>query len=163
MRVIESSVHDGTVKCWGWSSCLGLGDSSNVALGTPTTVTALGTNASSIHVGVSATCAILKDATVQCTGDNNAHALGILDSGVVDHDVQAVTMLGTDASSLQIGRGHGCALLNDATMDATLKCWGQNEDGVFGSIYPWVDLHSERQGHVVSLLTYMYMYPYQKF
>jgi alpha-tubulin suppressor-like RCC1 family protein len=114
-------------KCWGknGNGQLGLGDTAQHK--TPTTVTALGTDVVSIELGGYHTCAILKDATVKCWGDNHLGQLGLGDTAQRTTPT-TVTALGTDVASIELGDRSTCAILKDATV----KCWGNNQNGQLG-------------------------------
>lgn len=115
--------NDGSVKCWGLSCGAG-GPGLCVK---PFTVDKLA-NATSIAGGDEVMCAIMKDTTVQCFGNNNYGVLGI---GTNDHTetgaIVAVKGL-TGVKQLAAAQSHLCALLNDGTV----QCWGSNEYGQLG-------------------------------
>jgi len=120
---------DDTAKCWGYNSNgqLGLGDTTDRYA--PTSVTALGSNVAALALGVLYSCALLKDGSVKCWGQNNYGQLGLGDQ-TDRYTPTAVSALGTDVAALAptFGWEHGCALLKDET----IKCWGQNNYGQFG-------------------------------
>lgn len=136
---------DGSVKCWGAGSngALGSGTTNDrgnqpgqmgdamlpVPLGTGRTATALA-------AGQGFTCALLDDGTVKCWG-NGGH--GRLGQGDTQHRGDGPNELGDALPPLDLGEGHtavaitagrihACALLDDATV----KCWGGNEQGQLG-------------------------------
>jgi alpha-tubulin suppressor-like RCC1 family protein len=135
----------GNVKCWGDNTYgeLGQGDTNNrgdnagemgdnlldVDLGT-------GRKASAITAGHYFTCALLDNATVKCWGRNDFGQLGQGDTnnrgdnaGEMGDNLLAIN-LGTGRTAIAIAAGgdHMCALLDNATV----KCWGHNDDGQLG-------------------------------
>jgi hypothetical protein len=125
----QSCAHlkDGTVKCWGYNGYgqLGLGNTANI--GTPTAVTALGTDVSTLGTPSYHNCALLKDDTVKCWGGNNCGQLGLNDTSQ-RLTPTTVTVLGTDVAKISMGHDHACVLLKDGTV----KCWGCNRYGQLG-------------------------------
>jgi hypothetical protein len=133
----------GIVKCWGFGSTLGLGDTNDrgdsanemgsnlgfVDLGTGRTVTAISTRGS--H-----TCAILDNASVKCWGYNSYGRLGIGNTNLIGDaanemgDNLPIVDLGTGrtATAISAGQYHTCALLDNASV----KCWGRNSSGRLG-------------------------------
>jgi E3 ubiquitin-protein ligase HERC3 len=135
------------VKCWGWNvnGQLGLGDANNrgdagsemgdnlptVNLGTGRTATAIAAGSDDGQ-----TCALLDNATVKCWGIENAGQLGPGALGIVGDQANemgnnlSTLSLGTGrtATAITLGKGHGCALLDNGTV----KCWGGNAKGQLG-------------------------------
>ncbi|KAJ1479683.1 regulator of chromosome condensation 1/beta-lactamase-inhibitor protein II, partial [Baffinella frigidus] len=136
---------DATVKCWGQSKYgqLGLGhdrDQGDDAEEMGANLTAVdlgaGRTAEAVTAGSKHTCALLDDATVKCWGYNDAGQLGLgdtLNRGVNDNEMGASLPSvdlrpGRTAVAVVAGSRHTCALLDDATV----KCWGRNNDGQLG-------------------------------
>jgi alpha-tubulin suppressor-like RCC1 family protein len=100
----------GAVSCWG--------------NGTPPTTVAGITSASAIGTGYDYQC-VLTGGTVQCWGDSD-YGLG---DGETTSSPSPVTVYGiTTATAISVGAHHACARLGDATV----KCWGQNDNGQLG-------------------------------
>jgi len=136
---------NGAVRCWGLNIAgqLGLGDSLSRGdgpgeMGTNLPVVDLGPGRTAIDLaaGNLVTCARLDDATVKCWGFNGDGELGLGDAlargdapGEMGANLPIVDLgPGRTALQLTIGEGHVCALLDDATV----KCWGFNDDGQLG-------------------------------
>ena len=134
------------VKCWGRNlyGRLGYpdiggndwGDAPN-EMGDNLAYVDLGTGrtASAISTGQSHTCAVLDDGTVKCWGYNNAGQLGYgdtTDRGPTLGDMGdnlPIVPLGVDASAIDTGASHTCALL----INQNVKCWGYDFRGQVGS------------------------------
>lgn len=139
-------VHDGTVRCWGWNvqGQLGIGtagpetDSAHPVPVVRSVAEGGGqlTGVTAIAAGAGHTCALIDDETVRCWGNNGSGQLGdgsttrrtnpvtVLASGTADSspvDLTAVT-------AISAGVWHTCALMTDATV----RCWGSNENGQLG-------------------------------
>ena len=71
-----------------------------------------------ITAGLAHTCAILKDGSVKCWGDNTSGKTG---GGTPD-------LGGKTATHIAAGLNHTCAILNDGDV----KCWGANGSGQIG-------------------------------
>ncbi|KAJ1474415.1 hypothetical protein T484DRAFT_3264942 [Baffinella frigidus] len=141
---------DGQLKCWGGNHYgqLGLGDTLARGAG----ANDMGANLSSVDLGagwtvveVAAgtehTCARLENGearAIKCWGYNNFGQLGLGDTnhrGGVDGsmgDSLPAVQLGTGrwAVALALGHYHSCALLDDASV----QCWGYNNDGQLGPV-----------------------------
>ena len=133
------------VKCWGYNNAgqLGLGDMFSrgdepnemgdklpyVDLGTGRTATA-------IFAGRDHACAVLDNGKLKCWGSNGYGALGLGDtasrgdeSGEMGDALPAIELgTGRTASSVAMGTGHMCAVLDNGK----LKCWGLNAIGQLG-------------------------------
>jgi alpha-tubulin suppressor-like RCC1 family protein len=119
-------LNDGSAWCWGWNyyGQLGNGMTGGISA-TPSTVSGL-TNAVAISAANSHTCAVLRDGTAWCWGDN---VLGQLGNGSVAPSNTPVQVSGlTNAVAIAAGYYHSCALLSDGTA----RCWGQNTLGQLG-------------------------------
>lgn len=139
---------DGSVKCWGQSIGLGLGQASNDVgndageMGDALPALDLGTGRKAIKLFNSTTggntCALLDNGTNKCWGSNYYGQLGQGSIGLVFQgdapnemgDNLPVLDLGTNLSArgFSFGYGHMCAILSDST----LKCWGTNSSGQLG-------------------------------
>src|SRR5947209_8475172 len=133
-------LQDGTVRCWGANDFGQLGNGTSAPVpGTPTTfnptpVTVSGiTTAVAISAGGWHTCALLRDGTIQCWGQNTYGQLG--DGSPITRPAPGrsstpVTVTGiTTAIAIEAGIFHTCALL----ADGTLQCWGRNDEGRLGN------------------------------
>ena len=131
---------DGTVQCWGENDFGQLGNgTSDPVPGSPTTVNPTPvavsgiTSAVAISAGGWHTCALLRDGTIQCWGQNTYGQLG--DGSPITRPAPGrsstpVTVTGiTTAIAIEAGIFHTCALL----ADGTLRCWGRNDEGRLGN------------------------------
>ncbi len=121
---------DGKVLCWGEA---GFGQSGDGTRGdgqtnrsTPVQVIGV-SNAVSVDVGLSFSCAALADGTVSCWGRGGNGQLG-KDTGS-DFSLSAVKVTGvTNAVTVTASLSYACAGLSDGTV----KCWGRNTSGQLG-------------------------------
>jgi len=84
-------LNSGAVKCWGANGNGNLGDGTTTNRSTPTSVTGLNSDASSIATGINYSCAIYKDIEVKCWGDNTRGKLG---DGTTTQRLMPVSVLG---------------------------------------------------------------------
>ncbi|HIL65378.1 MAG TPA: hypothetical protein EYG33_04340, partial [Candidatus Poseidoniales archaeon] len=137
---------NGSVKCWGESSVLGLGySSSNGGFGDgyletgdtlPFIQFPAGRTATMIEAGKSHTCAVMDNNDLICWGDNSKGQLGLGDTdkrgdsaGEIGTNF-AVTSVptGRTVDSLGLGWDHTCAIWDNASV----SCWGGNDNGQLG-------------------------------
>lgn len=79
-----------------------------------------------IEAGVFYSCALKKDRTVWCWGENTDGQLG---DGTTEHRTVPIPVKGiTDVTAIALGAGHTIALKSDGTVWA----WGYNADGQLG-------------------------------
>ncbi|MEC8340449.1 MAG: putative Ig domain-containing protein, partial [Candidatus Thermoplasmatota archaeon] len=133
---------NGDVYCWGRNGNGQIGNgqisNANTACGqtghkckdVPTLTNVKGSNgydAVSLAFGDRHACALLDDGDVVCWGRNNAGQLGTTGG---DKDTPQAINLGTGrtATSIYAGGNYNCAILDDASV----KCWGQNDQGQLG-------------------------------
>jgi len=132
------------VKCWGSNSSgkLGIGNTTTMGDNTgemgdnlPSIDLGTGRTATAIAAGGYHTCAILDNASVKCWGENAEGQLGIgttADMGNQSGEMAALTGIdlgtGRTATAIASIRDHTCAILDNASV----KCWGRNEDGQLG-------------------------------
>jgi hypothetical protein len=117
---------DATVRCWGRNTRGQLGDgSSNFSSSTPVPVWGL-TNVAAVSGGGYHTCALTRDGTVQCWGENAQGQIG----STLGFSNVPVTVEGiSNAVGISTGFLHSCAVLSDGTT----KCWGHNISGQLGN------------------------------
>jgi len=117
---------DSTVRCWGRNTRGQLGDGTGSYFSsTPVTVSGM-TTAVSVSGGFYHTCAVLRDGTVQCWGDNDSGQIG----NALTYSNVPMTVAGiSNALAVSAGAYHTCALL----ADATVQCWGRNTNGQLGN------------------------------
>lgn len=137
-------LQDYSLRCWGdnHTGQLGLGDSVNRGL-VPQDLSQersqvdLGLNrtAKLVVAGENHTCAILDNDALKCWGANDEGQLGLGDTrsrGAAPQEMgdslPEVNLGGPHARGLALGRYHTCALLDDATV----RCWGINDNGELG-------------------------------
>jgi alpha-tubulin suppressor-like RCC1 family protein len=121
---------NGKVSCWGEA---GFGQSGDGTRGdaqtnrtTPVQVIGI-SNAVSVDVGLSFSCAALADGTVSCWGRGSLGQLG-KDTGS-DFSLSAVKVTGvTKAVTVTASLSYACA----GQSDGTVKCWGKNTSGQLG-------------------------------
>jgi alpha-tubulin suppressor-like RCC1 family protein len=132
---------DGAVWCWGANDAgqLGQGTNDPRAHGAPTRVALPA--ATHIAYGAFHLCALLRDGTVQCWGNNKFGQCGVAPAmsearcdpgdGIVaacERRPRAVAGL-TGVRALTAGRNHTCALL----ADGNARCWGLNDSAQLGN------------------------------
>ncbi len=113
------AVHStGQVKAWGDNRDGELGLDKKTRLEpTPTTVPGLA-GVVQIDGAGRRSCAVLRDGTAKCWGNNFAGALG--DGKTKSRSAPAPVESGGGALQVQIAWGHGCVLVRDRTA----RCWG---------------------------------------
>ena len=107
----------GEVMCWGTGAI-------DTATSRPTRLQIDGP-VTQIALGKKHGCALMRDATVQCFGDNSHGQLG--DGTTINHPPTAVPGL-TNVAQIAAGIHHSCALLKSGVV----KCWGGNKYGQLG-------------------------------
>jgi alpha-tubulin suppressor-like RCC1 family protein len=95
---------DGTVWCWGHNGQQQAGGAGSSDVMTPTQIVSLGTDNASISMGTSNACAIKKDASVWCWGDD------------IGSTPKQVTVLGADIVQLAVGDHDACARKKDGSV-----------------------------------------------
>jgi len=117
---------DGRVFCWGDNLYGQLGDDTTTQRDEPVQVVGL-TTATDIDTQNGTTCAVREDGRVMCWGLNQNGRLGIgVLSSVPQPSPRQVLVL-SDASSVDVGFSHVCAI-----EDGELFCWGDNRHGQLG-------------------------------
>jgi alpha-tubulin suppressor-like RCC1 family protein len=118
---------DATLWCWGRNEYGQLGDGSTVQKPSPVQVSALGTAAVEVALGLYHSCARKQDGTLWCWGRNGSGQLGDGTTVQKSSPVQ-VSALGPVAVEVALGADHSCA----RKQDGTLWCWGYNGSGQLG-------------------------------
>jgi alpha-tubulin suppressor-like RCC1 family protein len=120
---------DGTVWCWGANGNGALGVGPILPGQTePFQVTGVGSCVAAL-AALDHTCAIEKNATLGCWGNNSYGELGMgAADAYSDVPVQATVLGGALVSSVGVGGGFTCV----TTTGGALRCWGNNEDGQLG-------------------------------
>ncbi len=130
---------DGTVHCWGGNLWGELGEDNAAPAFEPRSVKlsgpAAGVSAGGGNVEAGAgyyesafACALMKDGTVECWGDNGQKQLGLGPNGFNDPFPQPVVSL-VNAVKVAVGGAHACAIKSGGD----LICWGANFNGQVGS------------------------------
>jgi alpha-tubulin suppressor-like RCC1 family protein len=121
--------NDDTLWCWGLTAGAAgqLGNGSADGSPTPIQVEALGTDVIDVVAGASATCALTRDQSVWCWGDNSEGAVGVGAVGGITAPTQ-VTGFGA-AEEVCTAGAHSCA----RTGEGIIWCWGRNVDGETGT------------------------------
>ena len=119
-----------TLYCWGKNSAGQLGINNQVKQNTPQYVD-FGSKGlvSSIGIGETHSCAILKSGALECWGDNSYGKLGI---GSISNAFTPQTVtFNPDATVKYVdgGESHTCAVLENNS----LYCWGNGEHGRLGN------------------------------
>lgn len=120
----------GTLWCWGRNvrAELGQGSTTPVQIRTPVRV-GTADDWKMVSAGAFQTCAIRKDDSLWCWGDNGAGQLGLGDTS----PRTAPTRVGmaNDWMTVSIHAFHACGLRRPGTM----WCWGRRDEGAGG--FPW--------------------------
>jgi alpha-tubulin suppressor-like RCC1 family protein len=117
---------DGTTWCWGNNEHGKLGNGTSTLWPTPVQVRGLN-NVTSITANTDdRTCAIKRDGTAWCWGENGGGALG--DGTKVNRNIPVRVRSLSGVSAIASGKYHSCAVKNDGTV----WCWGENKIGVLG-------------------------------
>jgi alpha-tubulin suppressor-like RCC1 family protein len=137
---------NGSVKCWGESSVLGLGySSSNGGFGDgyletgdtlPFMQFPTGRHATMIEAGKSHTCAVMDNDDLICWGDNSKGQLGLGDtdkrgdsSGEIGTNFEVTSVpTGRTVDSMALGWDHTCVVWDNNSV----SCWGGNDYGQLG-------------------------------
>jgi alpha-tubulin suppressor-like RCC1 family protein len=117
----------GGVKCWGSNPDGQLGNSSVTQSSTPIDVDGLASGVAEVAAGDWHVCARLLTGAVKCWGRNSDGQLG--DGTQTQRNAPIdVVGLGSDVTSISVGRAHSCAVLTGGAV----KCWGDNGSGQLG-------------------------------
>lgn len=133
-------------KCWGYNGYgnHGVGDTNNrgdtgneMGDNLPAVTMGTGGNILSLTSGVNHNCALLKDFTVRCWGQNNYGQLGVGHTSTRGETqssqseyVNSPVDLGTNRYPVYVSASgnHSCAILDNLET----KCWGRNDQGELG-------------------------------
>lgn len=127
---------NGEIKCWGKNEngVLGIGSTTPVGISMadfpirslqwPTL------NGAQLSNSFSHSMCAVKAGVVSCWGNHAMNQIGPVSKsiGITDQDMLSVLTFDEPAKHVELGLGHGCALLANDTM----SCWGQNSNGVLG-------------------------------
>jgi alpha-tubulin suppressor-like RCC1 family protein len=124
---------DSTLWCWGGNEMgqLGHGSQTLASGGLPLAqVVELGANVAQVSAGNMYTCALKKDGTAWCWGQNGDGWLGIGRTSAYEQRPAQVATLGTDVVQISAENQGTCAIKKDATV----WCWwGSPDDRDAGS------------------------------
>jgi alpha-tubulin suppressor-like RCC1 family protein/pimeloyl-ACP methyl ester carboxylesterase len=128
-------VSGGGVRCWGSNTNGQVGLSPASVLSSPATTVSGVTSAIAVSNGSRHSCALISDGTVKCWGDNNYGQLG---NGSTTPSFTPVSVQGLSGPVSRISSGyeHTCAIIGDATVGGSVRCWGANYNGQLGSNLP---------------------------
>lgn len=127
----------GNLRCWGRgeNGKLGYGDLEGVGddeFPSDAGNVDVGGRVIDVAIGGEHTCVVLDGGAVRCWGNNDFGQLGTGDTELVGDDELPSSVapidLGGNAVQVAAGRGHSCALMDDATV----RCWGDNLWGQLG-------------------------------
>lgn len=122
---------DNSVSCWGanTSGQLGAGETEEVLSSqVPVQVSGIA-DAEAVDLGFFHACALHKDNTVSCWGDNEYGQLGNSNVPQSQSPIPVKTEGITDATSISTGQFHTCAV----HQNGTITCWGDNAFGQLGN------------------------------
>lgn len=109
----------GAAKCWGRNYAGQVGDGTTEDRYVPTQVIGLESGVKSIGAGLAFACALKESGAVVCWGANYGHFLG--DGTDVNRSSPTpVVGLSSGVSSIAVGRGSSCAILESGAV----RCWG---------------------------------------
>ncbi len=117
----------GDALCWGDNLFGQLGNGTSTSTLVPTPVSGLSGNVDAIVAGGLHSCALTRENTILCWGDNFFGQLGSAGQGEQLTPVP-VSGLGGPAQTITAGGSFSCALL----VSGATQCWGDNFDGELG-------------------------------
>lgn len=121
-----------SIKCWGenYFGSLGIGTTVDAYLPGASVNLGAGRSAMAVTAGGDHTCALLDNSSVKCWGLNFNGQVGIGSTTITVSAPGSAAQLGflRSAQSVAAGGTHTCAVLDNAS----LKCWGENDDGQLG-------------------------------
>ncbi|MGZ6479214.1 MAG: RCC1 domain-containing protein, partial [Bdellovibrionales bacterium] len=122
----------GAVYCWGNNAAGAVGMPLSQIYLTPQLVPGLEAGVLDVVTGNLHSCALLKDASVRCWGDDHKSQLGInrQHTNTIYTPTQPVG-LGLGIKSIHAGEFNTCAV----TTDGFAKCWGSNSGSIFDQGY----------------------------
>lgn len=113
------------IYCWGSNSAGQLGDRSKTDRLVPTRIGADIGDGEIVSAGRSHTCALLKNQTIHCWGQNSAAQLGLGDNPPEDtYNRNVINIQSSGITHLSSGDYHNCLIQSGG-----LKCWGKNGAG----------------------------------
>jgi alpha-tubulin suppressor-like RCC1 family protein len=120
---------DGAIVCWGKNDNgqLGTGDLATPHYSFPVLTQPLRHGAVQVAAGGDTTCALLQNGDVYCWGDNSGGQIG-QPPAVQKSAAPLLVTLDLPATSIAVGDGHACAIVNDGSM----RCWGNDMSGQLG-------------------------------
>jgi alpha-tubulin suppressor-like RCC1 family protein len=120
----------GALTCWGANDLgqLGTGTSGG-NFAHPQSVSGMNKDVIDVAVALKTACALKKDGTVWCWGQNSEGQLGNGTSDVSAHPTPAKITSLTNVTDIEAGYDHFCAL----HADTTASCWGWNENSQLGN------------------------------
>jgi alpha-tubulin suppressor-like RCC1 family protein len=118
---------DGSAWCWGRGESGELGDGSTSSRSTPGAVSGLDGSVAEIGLGAFHGCARKTDGSLACWGDNS-YAQIADGSREARLEPVPISSLGSVAAELAVGAMHTCV----RTIDGSLFCWGENDQGQLG-------------------------------
>jgi alpha-tubulin suppressor-like RCC1 family protein len=118
----------GAALCWGDNTDGRLGDGTTANSPSPVQVVGLEASAAQISATGGSGCAVMDSGAIKCWGENEKAQLGSGSSSAMS--LTPVDVVGvSDASFVQAGASHTCALLTGGTV----KCWGSDTNGQVGT------------------------------
>ena len=119
--------NDGGVSCWGDNENGQLGNGTLVDSAIPVDVSGLENNIVKLSAGRRHACVLTGAGGIKCWGQGEYGKLG--DGTNATHNIPVdVIGLRAEATDIAAGGAHTCALLDDATV----QCWGWNQNGQLG-------------------------------
>lgn len=133
----------GAVRCWGerYYGQLGIGGSSEATAPIPPygARAAWSGPAAMVVAGLSHTCALLRDGTVDCFGLNIRGQVGPVPDPDESHVLAPTHVAGLNGRVVGLGAGssaqHTCAII----ADGSVQCWGANSAGQLGNLVTGVN------------------------
>ncbi len=120
---------DGTLWCWGGNAQGQLGwGTAGGSTTTPVETKGIGGGVATVWAGSTRTCAVKRDGTLWCWGENDFGQVGDGTSGADKLSPAQVIAFGATAVAVSAARYHSCALKRDGTV----WCWGYNAWGDLG-------------------------------
>jgi alpha-tubulin suppressor-like RCC1 family protein len=117
------------VRCWGRNDDGQIGDGSNTDRPQPTLVSGLaGVTVAALEAGEWHNCVLLVGGALRCWGYNGNGQVGDGTTMQRNAPVAVANTVGLVATGVHLGGYHSCARFDDASV----RCWGTNDDGQLG-------------------------------